>query len=118
MYLIPSERKTDYRLFWVERIQSYKRGGRKARFHTVIHQNNFLQPVIPHQEGYCHIIMGYINIGMCHCEGYGFQAVYSGIGYINQRVRVYNKVSFPRKLISWLKILVQTRETGNFLSTI
>ena len=27
--------------------------------------------------------MGYI--GMCRCEGYGFQAVYSGIGYINQR---------------------------------
>ena len=24
--------------------------------------------------------MGYI--GMCHCEGYGFQAVYSRIGYI------------------------------------
>ena len=24
--------------------------------------------------------MGYI--GMCHCEGYGFQTVYSGIGYI------------------------------------
>ena len=30
--------------------------------------------------------------GMCRCEGYGFQAVYSRIGYINQ-------------LISWLKIL-------------
>ena len=30
--------------------------------------------------------MGYI--GMCRCEGYGFQAVYSGIGYINQRVWV------------------------------
>ena len=30
--------------------------------------------------------MGYI--GMCHCEGYGFEAVYSGIGYINQRVWV------------------------------
>ena len=28
--------------------------------------------------------MGYI--GMCHCEGYGFQAVHSGIGYINQRI--------------------------------
>ena len=28
--------------------------------------------------------MGYI--GTFHCEGYGFQAVYSGIGYINQRV--------------------------------
>ena len=25
---------------------------------------------------------------MCHCEGYGFQAVYSGIGDINQRVKV------------------------------
>ena len=30
--------------------------------------------------------MGYI--GMCHCEGYGFQVVYGGIGYINQRVWV------------------------------
>ena len=30
--------------------------------------------------------MGYI--GMCRCEGYGFQAVYSGIGSINQRVWV------------------------------
>ena len=28
--------------------------------------------------------MGYI--GMCRCEVYGFQAVYSGIGYINQSV--------------------------------
>ena len=26
--------------------------------------------------------------GMCRCEGYGFQAVYSRIGYINQRVWV------------------------------
>ena len=26
--------------------------------------------------------MGYI--GMCRCEGYGFQDVYSGRGYINQ----------------------------------
>ena len=40
-------------------------------------------------------------IGMCHCEGYGFQAVYSRIGYINQSVWV----SFFRKLISWWKIL-------------
>ena len=30
--------------------------------------------------------MGYI--GMCHCDGYGFQAVYSWIEYINQRVWV------------------------------
>ena len=35
--------------------------------------------------------MGYI--GMCRCEGYGFQAVYSRIGYINQS-------PVPEKLIS------------------
>ena len=28
------------------------------------------------------------HIGMCCCEGYGFQAVYSSIGYINQSVWV------------------------------
>ena len=27
-------------------------------------------------------------IGMCRCEGYGFQAVYSRIGYVNQGVWV------------------------------
>ena len=47
--------------------------------------------------------MGYI--GMCRCEGYGFQAVYSRIGYINQSVWLQNRVSFFRKLISWLNIL-------------
>ena len=30
--------------------------------------------------------MGYM--GMCRCEGYGFQAVYSRIGYINQNIWV------------------------------
>ena len=30
--------------------------------------------------------MGYI--GMCRWEGYGFQAVYSRIGYINQNIWV------------------------------
>ena len=39
------------------------------------------------------------------CEGYGFQAVYSKIGYIYQSVWVQNRGSFFRKLISWLKIL-------------
>ena len=28
------------------------------------------------------------SIGMCRCEWYGFQAVYSSIGYINQSVWV------------------------------
>ena len=49
----------------------------------------------------------------CRCEGYGFQAVYSGVGYINQRGWVQNRISFSRRLINWLNILVQTRETGN-----
>ena len=47
------------------------------------------------------------NIGMCRCGGYGFQEVFSGMGYINQRVWVQNRVSFSRKLIKWLKILDQ-----------
>ena len=34
-------------------------------------------------------VLPYVGyIGMCRCEGYGFQAVYSWIGYINQRVWV------------------------------
>ena len=63
------------------------------------------------------IYMGYI--GMCHCEGYGFQTVvYFGIGYINQRVWVLNTVSFSRKLINCLKILVLTKGTRNYHSKI
>ena len=42
-------------------------------------------------------------IGMCRCEGYDFQRVYSQIGYRNQRVVVLNRVSFSMKLISCLK---------------
>ena len=35
------------------------------------------------------LLMPYMgHIGMCRCEGYGFQAVYSSIGYINQSVWV------------------------------
>ena len=30
----------------------------------------------------------YGHIGMCRCEGYGIQAVYSSIGYINQSIWV------------------------------
>ena len=34
-------------------------------------------------------VLAYVgHIGMCRCEGYGFQAVYSSIGYINQSVWV------------------------------
>ena len=34
------------------------------------------------------LCMGYIHVVMCRCEGCGFQAVYSGMGDINQRVWV------------------------------
>ena len=34
-------------------------------------------------------VLPYIGyIGMCRCEGYGFHAVYSRIGYINQNIWV------------------------------
>ena len=68
--------------------------------------------------------MGYI--GMCRCEGYGFQAVYSRIGYINQSVWVQNRVLFFRKLISyldyglWYKVLfwlVCASEVSSFWKT-
>ena len=47
------------------------------------------------------------DIGMCRCEGYGFQAV-----NINQSVWVYNRISFFTKLTSWLKILSRLRKPG------
>ena len=52
------------------------------------------------QLGFLHLILLYAipggggvlpymgHIGMCRCEGYDFQAVYSSIGYINQSVWV------------------------------
>ena len=43
--------------------------------------------------------VGYI--GMRHPKGCGFQTVYSRAGYKNQRVWVYNRVSFSWKLINW-----------------
>ena len=59
-------------------------------------------------QKYCHIWA----IQVCRYEGYGFQAVYSRVGYINQRVWIQNRVSFSWKLTNWLKILVKTKETG------
>ena len=45
-------------------------------------------PVLPY--------MGYV--GKCCCEGYGFRAVYSSIGFINQSIWVENRLSFFTKL--------------------
>ena len=46
---------------------------------------------------------------MCHCEGYGFQAVYYGIAYINQSFGL-EQVSFPRKLINWIFVIQKYKE--------
>ena len=50
-----------------------------------VHQAFLTTKVTPFPRGVLPY-MGYV--GMCRCEGYGFQAVYSRIGYINQRVWV------------------------------
>ena len=52
------------------------------------------------------------HIGMCRCEGYSFQAVYSSIGYINQSIWVQKMLSFFTKMTSWLKILSRLRKPG------
>ena len=67
-------------------------------------KQNVLQRRGPREGGGVLPYMSYI--GMCRCEGYGFQAVYSRIGYINQSVGVQNRVSFFRKLINWLKTFI------------
>ena len=52
--------------------------------------------------------------GICRCEGYGFQAVYSSIGYINKSFWVEHRLSFFTKLTRWLKFLFR-KETSNLL---
>ena len=58
----------------------------KNRYH--LNRNNPLNKY-PGEGGGANAIYGLqLYIGMCRCEGYGFQAVYSRIGYINQSVWV------------------------------
>ena len=59
-------------------------------------------------------VLPYISyMAMCCREGYGFQAVLSGIWYRNKRALVYNWVSFSRILISCFKNLVKTTFSWN-----
>ena len=53
--------------------------------------------------------MGYI--GMCRCEGYGFQAVYSRIGYINQYLGLEQGIIF-RETDQLVEDFMQTRDCG------
>ena len=63
-------------------------------FHSAIQQNTTdnLAPINPGRGGGGGGgggVLPYMSyIGMCRCEGYGFQRVYSRIGYRNQRVLV------------------------------
>ena len=43
-----------------------------------------LQAFFPGRGGGGEVLPYMGHIGMCRCEGYGLQAVYSSIGYINQ----------------------------------
>ncbi|CAH3182794.1 unnamed protein product [Porites lobata] len=51
---------------------------------------------------YCHTWA----IGMCRCEGYGFQAVYSRIGYIHQNIWIYIQIlaSPAPNTVKWMSI--------------
>ena len=54
---------------------------------VVIEEKSFRPPVVG-TPAYLATRGGGTTRGMCRCEGYGFQAVYSRIGYINQNVWV------------------------------
>ena len=54
--------------------------------------------------------MGYI--GMCRYEGYGFQAVYSRIGYINQERLGLKQGIIIQKTDQLVEDFIQTRDCG------
>ena len=58
----------------------------------------------------CHLAPYMGHRGICRCEGYGFQAVYSSIGYINKSFWVEHRLSFFTKLTRWLKFLFRLRK--------
>ena len=75
--------RTHHQLYWF--VSSALFSSENERSES---EERFKRPVqaLPSNPGggsgrYCHSYMG--HIGMCRCEGYSFQAVYSGIGYIN-----------------------------------
>ena len=61
----------------------------RLQFHILFHRYSVAQlggSIAREGGGGVLPYMGYI--GMCRCEGYGFQAVYSRIGYIDQSIWV------------------------------
>ena len=58
------------------------------------------------------------HIGMCRCEGYGFQAVYSSIGYINQSVWGLELAIIFHETDQLVEDFIETEETRNCYSKI
>ena len=80
LYLVLRTVPTKYKGF-------YARLGPRGKSRSFLYWNPQRKMVVtPGGGGGALPYMGYI--GMCRCEGYGFQAVYSRIGYINQSVWV------------------------------
>ena len=79
IYPIPKHAKIDKnKLLIIKRLDNNRCGPANSSIHSCAKRARGGGGVLPY--------MGYI--GMCRCEGYGFQAVYSRIGYINQSVWV------------------------------
>ena len=80
--MVKSEVKTKHHHLGINSLCTLNAG---RRGHKRPHQRF---PIMIHPQGggggWVLTYMGYI--GMCRCEGYGFQAVYSRIAYINQWV--------------------------------
>ena len=91
--------RTHHQLYWF--VSSALFSSENERSES---EERFKRPVqaLPSNPGggsgrYCHSYMG--HIGMCRCEGYGFQAVYSGIGYKNTVNPLLSPPALPSPLL-------------------
>ena len=91
--------RTHHQLYWF--VSSALFSSENERSES---EERFKRPVqaLPSNPGggsgrYCHSYMG--HIGMCRCEGYSFQAVYSGIGYMNTVNPLLSPPALPSPLL-------------------
>ena len=91
--------RTRHQLYWFVSSALFSSENEKSES-----EERFKRPVqaLPSNPGggsgrYCHSYMG--HIGMCRCEGYSFQAVYSGIGYMNTVNPLLSPPALPSPLL-------------------
>ena len=91
--------RTHHQLYWF--VSSALFSSENERSES---EERFKRPVqaLPSNPGggsgrYCHSYMR--HIGMCRCEGYSFQAVYSGIGYMNTVNPLLSPPALPSPLL-------------------